>query len=120
MINLVVAYLSKPIYKFFPKQPLSIQHSFKGTFLQTLRQIILHFLKITAILVVFFALIECTLVQIFYSLFIMIKRTLFFFLALAAFSITGYLSANEGSVYTQKPIDPLAVYFTPENFGIRA
>ena len=30
------------------------------------------------------------------------------------------LYANDGSVYTQKPNDPEALYFTPENFNIKA
>jgi hypothetical protein len=45
------------------------------------------------------------------------KRLLFVLL------ITGNLcnlQANDGSVYTQKPADPEAFYFTPENYNIKA
>ena len=44
---------------------------------------------------------------------------LFLSITLAAVYMSGAF-ANEGSVYTHKPVDPEAFYFTPENFNIRA
>ena len=44
---------------------------------------------------------------------------LFLSFVFAAFLVSG-LNANPGSVYTQKPNDPEAFFFTPENFNIKA
>jgi hypothetical protein len=40
---------------------------------------------------------------------------------LVAIGSAGYLyAASDGSVYTQKPVDPEAFYFTPENYPVKA
>ena len=46
-------------------------------------------------------------------------KNIFFFLAILTFSfISGFAAIKSShSVYTQKPDDPAAVFFTPENFG---
>ena len=49
----------------------------------------------------------------------MIFNKLILSIALATVYICGCY-ANQGSVYTQKPFDPEAFYFTPENFNIKA
>ena len=47
------------------------------------------------------------------------KFKLFLSILLATNYICG-IYANDGSVYTQKPADPEAFYFTPENYNIKA
>ena len=51
-----------------------------------------------------------------------IQRFKFLFLCCVAiaFSVTEISAADGSSVYTQKPADPEAIYFTPENFNIKA
>ena len=45
-------------------------------------------------------------------------KKLFFAFVMIAFMCNLY--ANDKSVYTQKPNDPEATFFTPENFNIKA
>jgi hypothetical protein len=47
------------------------------------------------------------------------NRKLFLSIVLVAVCVSG-IYANEGSVYTQQPVDPEAFYFTSENFHIKA
>ena len=49
----------------------------------------------------------------------MVKRNLIFLLVLCLF-IARLNAVQPGSVYTQRPNDPEAFYFTPENFGFKA
>ena len=47
-------------------------------------------------------------------------KLLFLCCVAIAFSVAEISAADVSSVYTQKPIDPEAIYFTPENFNIKA